>query len=212
MFLHHLQTVCSFHVPTHVMFVLILWPTVTETDIIFVLSIHRYISEKCFSMPVDGFSQTVRSLLLVLQACSDCRNIINQSKRTDGQTGAPKPIVTFRNSDNFPKTLSQITQIIILSLSILINLPVNFQKFLAGSTRDPHSVSSRIIFLSLLLLSLFLSTSYSANIVSLLQTTSTAINSLRDLMDSPFTLSMKEDKDHIYHVNVSLILKSVNTD
>ena len=60
------QRVCSFHVPTHVMFVLILWPTVTETDIIFVLSIHRYISENCFRMPVDCFSQTLRSLLLGL--------------------------------------------------------------------------------------------------------------------------------------------------
>ena len=122
------------------------------------------------------------------------------------------PIVTFRNTDNLPKTLSQCTQIIIIPLSILINLPVNFQKFLAGSTRDPRSMSSRIIFLSLLLLSLFLSTSYSANIVSLLQTTSTAINSLGDLMDSPFTLSVMDDAGHIYYVNVSLILKNVSTD
>ena len=93
-----------------------------------------------------------------------------------------------------------------------MNVPVNFQNFLAGSTRDPHSVSSRIIFLSLLLLSLFLATSYSAIIVSLLQTTSTAINSLRDLMDSPFTLSMMEDVSHMNYVNVSFILKNVITD
>jgi len=93
-----------------------------------------------------------------------------------------------------------------------MNFPVNFQNFLAGSTRDPHSVSSRIIFLSLLLLSLFLSTSYSANIVSLLQTTSTAINSLRDLMDSPFTISMFEIARHMNHVNVSSILKNVITE
>ena len=86
---------------------------------------------------------------------------------------------------------------------------VNFHNFLAGSNRDPRSVSSRIIFVSLLLLSLFLFTSYSAIIVSLLQTTSTAINSLRDLMDSPFTLSMKEDESHVYYVNVSSILKNV---
>ena len=93
-----------------------------------------------------------------------------------------------------------------------MNFPDNFQKFLAGSTRDPRSVSSRIIFLSLLLLSLFLSTSYSAIIVSLLQTTSTVINSLRDLMDSPFTLSMMNDEGQIYYVNVSLIFKKVNSD
>ena len=92
-----------------------------------------------------------------------------------------------------------------------MNVPVNFQNFLAGSTRDPRSVSSRIIFLSLLLLSLFLSTSYSAIIVSLLQTTSTAINSLRDLMDSSFTLSMFKSDGHMKHVNVSFILKNVTT-
>jgi len=93
-----------------------------------------------------------------------------------------------------------------------MNVPVNFQNFLAGSTRDPRAVSSRIIFLSLLLLSLFVCTSYSANIVSLLQTTSTAINSLRDLMDSPFTLSMVEAASHMNYVNVSLILKNATTD
>ena len=97
-------------------------------------------------------------------------------------------------------------------LFVIMLFPVNFQIFLAGSNRDPHSVSSRIIFLSLLLLSLFLSTSYSAIIVSLLQTTSSAINSVRDLMDSPFTLSMFENPSHMNHVNVSLILKNVITD
>ena len=73
-------------------------------------------------------------------------------------------------------------------------------------------MSSRIVFLSLLLLSLFLSTSYSAIIVSLLQTTSSAINSLRDLMDSPFTLSMTEVASNMNYVNVSLIFKNVTTD
>jgi len=75
----------------------------------------------------------------------------------------------------------------------------------AGSTHDPRAVSSRIIFMSQLLLSLFLSTSYSAIIVSLLQTTSTAINSLRDLMDSPFTLSMMEVATNMNYVNVSAV-------
>ena len=97
-------------------------------------------------------------------------------------------------------------------LFVIMLFPVNFQIFLAGSNRDPHSVSSRIIFLSLLLLSLFLSTSYSAIIVSLLQTTSTAINSLRDLMESPFTLSMVEFRSNMNYVNVSLILRKVTTD
>jgi hypothetical protein len=66
--------------------------------------------------------------------------------------------------------------------------------------------------MSLLLLSLFLSTSYSAIVVSLLQTSSTAVNSLRDLMDSPFTLSMNEVASHMNYVNVSLIFKNVTTD
>jgi len=95
---------------------------------------------------------------------------------------------------------------------VIMLFPVNSQIFLTGSNRDPHSVSSRIIFLSLLLLSLFLSTSYSAIIVSLLQTTSTAINSLRDLMESPFTLSMVEFRSNMNYVNVSFILRKVTTD
>ena len=96
----------------------------------------------------------------------------------------------------------------LFSLLPTSNVPLT----VAGSTRDPQSVSSRIIFLSLLLLSLFVSTSYSAIIVSLLQTTSTAINSLRDLMDSPFTLSMIDLVSNMNYVNVSLLLKKVTTD
>jgi hypothetical protein len=53
------------------------------------------------------------------------------------------------------------------------------------------------------MLSLFLTTSYSAIIVSLLQTTSTAINSLKDLMNSPYTLSMTDVATNINYVNVS---------
>ncbi|KAJ4439289.1 hypothetical protein ANN_07410 [Periplaneta americana] len=61
-----------------------------------------------------------------------------------------------------------------------------------GTSRDPRNVSSRIIFLSLLMLSLFVTTSYSAIIVSLLQTTSSQIQTLKDLLDSQFKLSMKD--------------------
>jgi hypothetical protein len=53
------------------------------------------------------------------------------------------------------------------------------------------------------MLSLFLTTSYSAIIVSLLQTMSTAINSLKDLMNSPYTLSMNDVATNINYVNVS---------
>jgi hypothetical protein len=51
-------------------------------------------------------------------------------------------------------------------------------------------LSSRIVFLFTLILSLFITTSYSAVIVSLLQTSSNAISSLSELIDSPFRLSM----------------------
>ncbi|KAJ9593929.1 hypothetical protein L9F63_014643 [Diploptera punctata] len=68
-----------------------------------------------------------------------------------------------------------------------------------GSPRSPDNVSSRIVFLFLLLLSLFLTTSYSAIIVSLLQTPSEAINSMSELIDSPFKLSMR---DFVYNIKL----------
>jgi hypothetical protein len=74
---------------------------------------------------------------------------------------------------------------------------------ISGTTRDLRRVPSRIILLSLLLLSLFLTASYSAIIVSLLQTTSTAINTLEDLMNSRFTLTMNDVATSINYVNVS---------
>ncbi|XP_069702817.1 ionotropic receptor 75a-like [Periplaneta americana] len=60
-----------------------------------------------------------------------------------------------------------------------------------GASQSPVNPSSRIVFIFLLLLSVFLLTSYSAIIVSLLQTTSNAINTIPELMDSGFTLSMR---------------------
>ncbi|XP_069704780.1 ionotropic receptor 75a-like [Periplaneta americana] len=61
-----------------------------------------------------------------------------------------------------------------------------------GATRDPKIFSFRILFLSFLMLSLFVTVSYSAIIVSLLQTTSSAIQTFKDLLDSPFKMSMKD--------------------
>ncbi|PSN55586.1 Ionotropic receptor [Blattella germanica] len=61
-----------------------------------------------------------------------------------------------------------------------------------GTGNTPKYLAARMIFIFLLLLSLFLVTSYSAIIVSLLQTTSSAINTLSDLMNSPFKLSLCE--------------------
>ncbi|KAJ9598629.1 hypothetical protein L9F63_010683 [Diploptera punctata] len=54
----------------------------------------------------------------------------------------------------------------------------------------PRNISSRILFIFVLILSLFMTTSYSAIIVSLLQTSSNAIKTLSDLMKSPLKLSM----------------------
>ncbi|XP_069704782.1 ionotropic receptor 75a-like [Periplaneta americana] len=67
-----------------------------------------------------------------------------------------------------------------------------------GTPRSPESMSSRILFMFILMLSLFLTTSYSAIIVSLLQMSSNTINSLSELLDSSFTLSMK---NIIYNTN-----------
>ena len=75
--------------------------------------------------------------------------------------------------------------------------------FTAGATEVPVSPSSRIVFLFLLLLSAFMLTSYSAIIVSLLQTTSSAINSITELMNSQFKLSMRNITYSITYVNVS---------
>ncbi|KAJ4445582.1 hypothetical protein ANN_12263 [Periplaneta americana] len=55
---------------------------------------------------------------------------------------------------------------------------------------SPKNISSRVVFFCMLLLTVFLITSYSATIVSLLQTSSDSINTLSDLMRSPLKLSM----------------------
>ncbi|KAJ4439290.1 hypothetical protein ANN_07411 [Periplaneta americana] len=78
----------------------------------------------------------------------------------------------------------------------------NLKKYKSpGTSRDPKNFSSRILFLSLLMLSLFVTVSYSAIIISLLQTTSSAIQTLTDLMDSPFKLSMKNFSSNTKYIN-----------
>jgi hypothetical protein len=59
-----------------------------------------------------------------------------------------------------------------------------------------------MVFLFLLLLSLFLTTSYSAIIVSLLQMPSDNVNTLTELIDSPFQLSMEDFSYNTQLVNV----------
>lgn len=62
----------------------------------------------------------------------------------------------------------------------------------SGSENVPKNLASRIVFIFMMLLSLFLLTSYSAIIVSLIQTTSSAISTLTDLMQSPMKLSIND--------------------
>ncbi|XP_069704781.1 ionotropic receptor 75a-like [Periplaneta americana] len=69
-----------------------------------------------------------------------------------------------------------------------------------GTSRDPKNLSSRILFLSMLMLSLFVTVSYSAIIISLLQTTYSAIQTLADLVDSPFELTMKDFNPNIGYI------------
>jgi hypothetical protein len=82
---------------------------------------------------------------------------------------------------------------------------INYYIYL-GASEIPENPSSRIVFLFLLLLSVFLVTSYSAIIVSLLQTTSSAINSIPELMNGQFKLSMRNITYSITYVNVSMLV------
>nr|QGW50296.1 ionotropic receptor 75p [Chouioia cunea] len=69
-----------------------------------------------------------------------------------------------------------------LSDQLLLILGVCAQQ---GFGRSPYTVPSRIVLLMLLLAVLNLYASYSANIVALLQSTTTSITSLKDLLESP---------------------------
>ena len=61
---------------------------------------------------------------------------------------------------------------------------------ISDALHSPKNISSRIVFFFMLILTVFIITSYSATIVSLLQTSSNTINTLQDLMKSPLRLSM----------------------
>ncbi|KAG5312766.1 GLRK protein, partial [Acromyrmex insinuator] len=60
-----------------------------------------------------------------------------------------------------------------------------------GYSFEPYRVSSRIVTLMLLLVSLSLYAAYTANIVSLLQSTTDSIKTLRDLLNSPLKLGVQ---------------------
>ncbi|XP_044733247.1 ionotropic receptor 75a-like [Chrysoperla carnea] len=59
-----------------------------------------------------------------------------------------------------------------------------------GSTLNPHSLSLRITFFLVFMAGVFLFTSYSANIVALLQTPSNSIKTLNDLINSPIVVGV----------------------
>ncbi|KAJ9593926.1 hypothetical protein L9F63_014640 [Diploptera punctata] len=70
-----------------------------------------------------------------------------------------------------------------------------------GTQTPPDNFSSRMLFLYLLLLSVFLVASYSAIIVALLQSSSTAINTIEELLDSNFEVSMRNITYSLNYVN-----------
>ncbi|XP_023314633.1 probable glutamate receptor [Trichogramma pretiosum] len=61
-----------------------------------------------------------------------------------------------------------------------------------GSWYEPRSMPTRLIYLMALLAALNLYAAYAANIVALLQSTTSSINDLRDLLDSPLTLAVHD--------------------
>jgi hypothetical protein len=89
-----------------------------------------------------------------------------------------------------------------ITLKLQSHASYRLHNLIAGSPRSPQNLSSRVVFLFLLLLSLFLTTSYSAIIVSLLQTPSDAVNTLTELINSPFHLSMEDLTYNTKLVNV----------
>ena len=74
-----------------------------------------------------------------------------------------------------------------------------------GIGHIPNHLAARMIFFFLLLQSLFLMTSYSAIIVSLLQTTSSSINTLEDLINSPLKLSIVNELSDVSSITNFLL-------
>ncbi|XP_011502004.1 PREDICTED: glutamate receptor ionotropic, kainate 2-like [Ceratosolen solmsi marchali] len=68
-----------------------------------------------------------------------------------------------------------------------------------GSWYEPRSVSTRIIVLMSLMAALNLYAAYTANIVALLQSTTTSIKSLKDLLESPLTLAAHDNVYNRYY-------------
>lgn len=71
-----------------------------------------------------------------------------------------------------------------------------------GSAVSPSTSSARLTMLLLFISALFLFTSYSANIVSLLQTPSKSIKTLHDLVASPLQLGIQNISYNIHFIKV----------
>lgn len=77
-----------------------------------------------------------------------------------------------------------------------------------GSDTEPKSISGRIVTILTLLVLMFLYTSYSANIVALLQSTDENIRSLEDLYNSRIWLGVEDISYSYYYFQVSFIINS----
>lgn len=71
-----------------------------------------------------------------------------------------------------------------------------------GTITEPTSVSGRIATILALLVWMFLFTSYSANIVALLQSSDNSINSVEDLLNSRILLGVENVGYIIHYVEV----------
>lgn len=75
-----------------------------------------------------------------------------------------------------------------------------------GSDKEPKSFAGRIGTISTLMVLMFLYTSYSANIVALLQSTDENIRSLEDLYTSRISLGVEDIAYSYYYFQVSVLL------
>lgn len=78
-----------------------------------------------------------------------------------------------------------------------------FLFFFLGYSYEPYQIPSRIVTLMLLIAALSLYTSYTANIVALLQSTTNSIQTVTDLYNSPLKLGVQDAVYNRYYFNVS---------
>lgn len=78
-----------------------------------------------------------------------------------------------------------------------------------GSDKEPKSISGRLVTILTLLVLMFLYTSYSANIVALLQSTDENIRSLEDLYNSRISLGVEDISYSHYYFQVSLMISRI---